>query len=159
MRFSRDGYAGLFLLAVALLFGVSAAGYHFGSLLRMGPGFYPLVISIMLGGLGLALLVSGVTFPAQDREGAGGLAQEHPPIRLDLRATLAVLGSICVFGLVLEKVGFVVSIFLLVAIASVADRKARLLPTVYLASALVVITVSIFLWGLGINIPLFRWPF
>lgn len=159
MRLSRDGYAGLFLLLVATLFGAHAASYHFGTLLRMGPGFYPLVICVMLGALGVGLLLSGVTFKARGSEETHGAAQEETPVNLDMRATLTVLGSICVFGLLLERVGFVIAIFLLVMLASLANRKARLLPTVYLAVALVILTVAIFVWGLRLNIPLVRWPF
>ena len=48
---------GLFLMAIALLFGLVALNYKMGELQRSGPGFFPVVVSSFLLLIGLLIAV------------------------------------------------------------------------------------------------------
>jgi putative tricarboxylic transport membrane protein len=156
MRLTRDTAGGLFLIAVALVFGVGATQYNFGTLFRMGAGFFPLVISALLGAIGLVLAVSGLRGSSRvdSNSGSGEEGFEFSP-----RSVAAVLGSLLVFGFALERVGLIVSAFLLVAIAALAEKQSSIVRTLVLAASLAAMAVLIFIEGLGINIALVRWPF
>lgn len=149
MRFTRDAIGGLFLIAVSILFIIIAAQYQFGTLLRMGAGLYPILVAGILGLLGVALFVSGLRADPESQEKGEAL---------QVRSTLAVLGSVTVFALTLERFGLIISTFLLVAIAAFAETKPRLLRSLVVAACLAVLAVGIFSFGLRLNIPILRMP-
>jgi len=53
----RDFNAGLMFLAIGLGFGMYSLEYSLGTATRMGPGYFPLMLSIIVGVLGLIVLV------------------------------------------------------------------------------------------------------
>ena len=55
-----DALAGLLFIAFGLLFGVQALGLELGTAFRMGPGYFPLVLSGILILLGLAIVASAI---------------------------------------------------------------------------------------------------
>ena len=54
---NRNFVRGLFLMAIALLFGVVARNYSIGELSRSGPGLFPLMVSSFLFVIGLLTVV------------------------------------------------------------------------------------------------------
>src|SRR5262249_50279812 len=48
---------GLFLIAIALFFGIQALAYPLGRFSRAGPGMFPLLVSCILGLIGVFMLV------------------------------------------------------------------------------------------------------
>ena len=53
----RDRLKGIFLIAIALAFGLGALNYSIGKVERAGPGFFPLLVSSILFVLGVAMVV------------------------------------------------------------------------------------------------------
>lgn len=84
--------------------------YDFGTLSRMGPGFFPTVLGWLLAFCGVL-----VTVPAWRRSGS--------PIKVAWRSLFLVLGSVVVFALTLRALGLVVSTFLAAFIATLADEE------------------------------------
>ena len=66
---TRDIGAGLIFIAIGILFGLGSIGLEIGTALRMGPGYFPLVLAGLLVGLGLVILAHGFGHPT-----TGGLA-------------------------------------------------------------------------------------
>jgi hypothetical protein len=64
--------------------------------------------------------------------------------------------SLVIFGLTIERLGLVLSIFLLIAVGAVAARDLRVLETLAAAAVLIVLSWAIFILGLGLTIPV--WP-
>jgi hypothetical protein len=64
--------------------------------------------------------------------------------------------SLVVFGLTIERFGLVISVLLLIAIGSLADRQLRPWETLAAAAVLIVLSWAIFILGLGLTIPV--WP-
>src|SRR6202012_3963962 len=116
-------------LTVALGVFVLAMAWHYpmGSLLRMGPGFFPSVIAVLIVLLGLALTAS-------PRRAQWGPAS----IRIQWRSVLAVAAGVILFAVSLERAGLVPATLLLVLVSSLAEpnwrpRRAAILAVVVTA--------------------------
>ena len=123
---------------------VMARDYRMGSAARMGPGYFPTLLSGLMIFLGLAL-----TIPAFFKDG------EKLP-KLHLRPLLMVLLSIAVFGVALEYLGFAIAIAALVLVGGLADAELRPVESAGVAAFLVVFSIAIFVGLLGM--PLNLWP-
>ncbi len=76
--------------------------------------------------------------------------------RWDLRTVLWVLGSVVLFGLVLKPLGMVLSVILLVLIASMASHEFTWRGALLNAAVLVVISLVAFVYGINLQMPV--WP-
>lgn len=138
--------------AAAFLFlGIGAAGLWLSSDLamgtpaRMGPGFFPVVVSVGLLGTGALLL------------GKSCVAQTHEPmIAPVIRPLLCIIGATLIFGWILERSGLVISVVILVVIARMAESPFQPARTSLLAVAAALLSVVVFRDGLGL--PLRVWP-
>jgi hypothetical protein len=142
IRNPRDFWAGLIYLVIGLSAFYIAQDYEMGTAVRMGPGYFPRVLSILLALIGLAALVRSFIRPG---EAVGALAWWP---------ALLVLGATAIFGLLVRGAGLVLSLFVLVLISAYASRQFRLPSTVLLAAGLAVFSALVFLKGLGIPLPL-----
>jgi len=139
---------GLFaLIAKGLRFGdnVLLAGYAMGTPARMGPGFFPFYLGLILAILGIIIASTGL----RPHEGdAGKLAKFHwGPI-------LYVLLSVVMFGLLLKPVGMLLAGLLLVIGASLGSHEFKLKNVVILGVALTIFCAFVFVGGLKLPIPL-----
>lgn len=140
------------LLAGAFAAGLGASAvwiaqdYPFGSLRRMGPGYFPTSLGWLLIGLGTVIAAGGFL--------RGGL-QPRP----EWRNLIAVLAGVLAFALTVERFGLIAATTALVCIAAAADRTSTLRGTIILAACLVAMTIGIFVKGLGIPFRLWNWPF
>jgi len=145
----KDVLAGLLFIAVAALGLWLSRDYPIGTALRMGTGYVPRLLCWLLLGLGAVILVQGL------RE-----AQDARPLSSAdisaLRPVVFVTASLVIFGLSIERLGLVVSILLLIGVGAVAARGLRRLETLAAALVLIVLSWGIFIFGLGLTIPV--WP-
>lgn len=149
MRSARDYtdiIGGLLLIAGGTWFMLYSTGYSIGSLRRMGPGYFPMVIGGLVLLFGVLVLLPGLFR-------AGQLP------RPEWRPFLTISASILIFALIVEKFGLIPATVALTLVAAVADDRSRILPTVILAAALSAIAVGVFTQGLGIPIPAIRWSY
>lgn len=134
----------MLFVALGLAFAIGAGRYDMGTASRMGPGYIPRVLGGMLAVLGL--IIAG-----------GALRSRRPPVgAIPLRPLVLVTLSIVLFAVSLKHAGLVVSSLLLVFVSSFAGREFRMLSTIILWLALVMFSVAVFRYGLGLPIPL--WP-
>ncbi|WP_011579761.1 MULTISPECIES: tripartite tricarboxylate transporter TctB family protein [Chelativorans] len=133
-----------------------ARGYPYGTLTAMGPGFVPTAVAFLLIALGVAILLfdRSAPGPSQGPE-ANGAAQPVQVFAGVLRGMFFVLGGIIFFGLSLRSFGLAFSTFVLVIVVSLAQRGARPLPTLLLATAITLGACVVFVLLLGLQIPLF----
>jgi putative tricarboxylic transport membrane protein len=144
IRAPRDFWSGLLFIAVALFFIALATRYRFGTPERMGPAFFPIAVGTLLGGLGAILTGRALAFD-------GG-----PLRRMHLRPLAMTMAAVVLFGLALQWLGLVAAIVVLVVVGSYADRTARPMESIGLAAFLTVFSVAIFVWLLGLPLPV--WP-
>jgi len=141
IRGARDLFAGLLFLAFGLAFLVLAQDYPLGSARRMGPAYFPVVLSLVLIGIGLATAVRG-------------LLVAGPPIGdVAGKALLLVTASVVLFGLLVRGAGLGLAVAALVLAAAAASRHSRLLPTLLLGALLAAFCVLVFVKGLGLQFP------
>ena len=141
-----DVLSGLLFIAIAA-FGLWASrSYPVGTALRMGTGYMPRLLCWLLLGLGVIVLVQG-------------LRQQAVPLRSSpqaWRAVLSVTAALVAFGLSIELLGLVLSILLLTGLGALATRALRPVETAIAALGLIALSWSIFIFGLGLTIPV--WP-
>lgn len=145
MTKNQDALAGALFLLIGALTSASALGYALGTVRRMGPGYFPLLLGLLLVCLGLALIVQAW------RRGAV-VAIEWGSIR----PLIFVLGGLAFFGLALDTLGFVLANILFVCVTSYAGSEFRWKEAVALSLALTVMAALVFIVGLNLQIPL--WP-
>lgn len=144
IRSPRDFWAGLFFIGVAAGFILLARQYGIGNMHRMGPGLFPILVSALLASLGLVI-------------GVRAFAIDGPPVpRFHARPIIISLGAIALFGLALRHIGLVAAIAALVLVGAVASRESRPLETIALTVVLIAFSAVVFVWLLGLPIPL--WP-
>ena len=134
-----DALAGLLFILFGLLFGVQALGLEIGTAFRMGPGYFPLVLSGILILLGILIVASAI----HDR-GSDGLGT------LAWRGVLFILPAPIFFGLTVRGLGFVPAIFLTTLIAALASFKMRPHWAVILAAGVTFFATLVFSYGLGL---------
>jgi len=135
---STDIITGLLLMVVALFFGWQTTGLEIGTSLRMGPGYFPMVLSGLLFLLGLLVVIR-----AFGREG-------EPLGRIAWRGICFILPAPIFFGLTVRGLGFVPALFLTTLIAAQASIRMRPLPALVLAVLVTIASTLIFSYGLGL---------
>lgn len=137
-RDTTDLIAGIALMAVAAFFGWHTTGLEIGTSLRMGPGYFPMVLSILLFILGALVALKSV---GREAEPFGKIAW---------RGILFILPAPIFFGLTVRGLGFVPALFITTLIASQASSRMRPLPALILAIVVTVMSTLIFSYGLGL---------
>jgi putative tricarboxylic transport membrane protein len=148
MRDYQNIIAGGVLTAIGLLAAeVAWSNYPIGSFSHMDAGMFPLLVGILLAGIGLLVLM-----PALFTAG-------HPIPKLEYRPFFFVLLALLVFAVGIDWFGLIPAIVLLTITSVLADNKLGLVGTTILAIGLAVIAWLIFRVALEIPLQLFKWPF
>lgn len=151
----KDYCGGLMLVIVGLAAAWQAQSYQIGTLNRMGPGFFPAALGIILAASGVALL--GTTMMRNARMAPiENQAARHPP---EWRGWICICLSVIAFAILGELTGLVPATFACVFIAALGDRDNKLLDILLLSIGVTIAGVAVFWWGLGILFPLFSRDF
>lgn len=146
IRNQKDFAAGLIYVAAGSGFAIGALNYRIGEAARMGPGWFPLMVGILLTLVGIATIVNGL------RRSAAIEKIKRPGL-----STIGwVLGAVVLFGLLLQPAGLVVSLLVLVVVSSLASHEFSWKGALANAAVLIVFSILVFIWGIDLLIPL--WP-
>jgi hypothetical protein len=144
VRSPKDFWAGLIFVAIGGGFVLLAQEYRLGDMHRMGPALFPILVGALLAALGAIMALRA-------------FALDGPPVpRFEARPILVSLLAIVLFAIALQWVGLVAAVAVLVLIGANATREVRLLDVLALAAVMVVFSVAVFVWLLGLPLPL--WP-
>jgi hypothetical protein len=146
IRSQKDVAAGLIYVLIGAAFALGALNYRLGDPARMGPGWFPFWIGILLVIVGLFTAFTGIQ-PA---------AAEDRIKRPELRTLAWVIGAVVLFGVLLQPFGLVASLFVLVMVSGFASHEFGWGSTMLLAVALIAFSVGVFIYGINLQIPL--WP-
>src|SRR5512137_392771 len=138
VRLTTDLLTGLLFLTLGGFVLIYGARYPIGSAVRMGPGYFPRIVSSGLVLLGFLLVARSVL---RRGESVGAVA---------LRPLLLVLVGTFAFGLLIERAGFWVASIVLVCVSRLVERDLRVAEIGGLALALTAIITAIFRYGLGL---------
>ncbi len=142
IRNPRDFWAGVMFASIGAVFAVIAWDYKLGTAARMGPGFFPFYLGLLLAGLGIAIAIGGMR--------SDGLKVD----KFHWKPIFWVLGPIVAFGLLLKVIGMVLAGLMVVILSSYGGPEFRLRSTLVLAAGLVVFCSLVFVFGLKLPIPL-----
>jgi uncharacterized membrane protein len=143
LTFDRtNALCGALFIAAGLFFMIQSLDLEMGTAFRMGPGYFPMLLSGILVLLGLVVLIQATRV---EGEPAGALAW---------RGMLLILPAPILFGLTVRGLGFVPAIFLTALVASFASRRMTLPMALALSSILTAFSVAVFSYGL--NLPFER---
>ncbi|MGD9741024.1 MAG: tripartite tricarboxylate transporter TctB family protein [Dongiaceae bacterium] len=143
---TKDFYAGLIYIAIGMVAFVWAHQYDVGSTTRMGPGFFPALLGLVLMGLGIASVIKGYWSRIPD-----------PIPKYRLEPFFLILASIISFALLIDRAGLVVAIFVSVFIACFRRVLTNPLEVFLTFVALASFSGLVFIHLFGMVIPLFWW--
>lgn len=155
LKSQKDFFSGLLFMTVGGAFAYGASTYQVGNAARMGPGYFPLLLGVILALMGAVIAVRSFIAGTPDGDHIGAIAW---------RPLLLVLGANVAFGalmigvpsLGIPQFGLVVAIFALVIIASLAAERFVLTEVLVLAAILAVGSYAAFVMLLGLQFPV--WP-
>lgn len=143
VRSPQDLGAGILFVLIGLAGVYFGQDLAFGSARRMGPGYFPVIISYMIICMGLIVTVRAfrVDGPAMEK--------------FRLRPILMLVLALAAFGFLIAQLGVIISSFLMVGIAAYARyEKVNIVETIIFAIAVSAFMVLVFVYGLNQPMPL-----
>ncbi len=146
IRNQKDFWSAVMFVIFGVLFIVWSTDYQFGTTQRMGPGYFPTVLGILLVGFGILVGLPSIRHDAH----------ETRVEKIGWRGLLVILGAVVLYAILLPRMGFVVSMAALVIVSAMGSKeftwKAALLSTVVLG----LFSYAVFVKGLALQFPV--WP-
>ena len=141
MLSNRDFLRGVCLIGIALLFGLPALQYPFGTIARAGPGMFPLFVSTLLLLVGVATVVRS-------------WFEAPTPMTFGLKNVGLILGSLVAFAVASRTVNMALGIVLLVFCAAWAAPPYSVLRNLQIAAVLIAIAF-VFQQAFGLELNLY----
>jgi hypothetical protein len=139
---TKDLSAGLLFIAIAALFGYGSIDLDLGTLLKLGPGAFPLLLAGVLALLGLIIVAQAFRNPVT-----------HEMV-LPWRGIVLIVLAPILFGLTVRGLGLVPGIALVVAVSAFASSRMSVKLAIALTIGLTVFCVLVFNIGLGVPVRL-----
>ena len=155
LKSQKDFFAGLMFMSVGGAFAWGATNYTIGQAARMGPGYFPLVLGILLAVIGAFILFESLVVDTEDGEKVGSFAWR--PLGFIIGANLAfgvLLGGLPSVGI--PAMGLIVAIFALTFIASLAADTFNVKEVAILSVVLAILIYLAFIKLLNLQFQL--WP-
>ena len=143
IRDPKNFLSGLLFIVISAILTYDALSLPLGTASRMGPGYFPLVLALILGGLGLIVTASSLRVEGERLS------------RFEIRGFVLVVLAIVAFGFAVDRFGFIPSVLFSVGICILASDRFRPTTAAALIAFLVFICWAIFVWGLGMPVSLF----
>ena len=137
----RNLVRGLFLIAIALAFGLGSLRYPVGKFSHAGPGLFPLLVSCLLLLVGLITVVRS-------------RFTERVPLSINLKNIAIILSSLCGFVLISEHLNMILGIVFMVFCASLCGTSYSVVRNLKISAGLVLVAFA-FQKLLGLNLPLY----
>lgn len=148
IKSQKDFWSGLMFMAVGMAFAWGAASnYSFGTSARPGPAYFPFGLGVLLAILGALVWFASVTVETEDGEPIGAIAWKPMCI---------IVASVVMFGFILPRLGLLISLPLLIIVASLAGDEFHWKDAIISVVVLTLGSWLIFIKGLSLVIPL--WP-
>ena len=147
IKSQKDFWSGLMFLTVGILFAWGATMYNFGSSARPGPGYFPFGLGVLLAILGAIVLFKAMTIAVEGGDPIGNWAW---------KPLVVITAAVFIMGVLLPRLGMMVSLPLLVIIAAWAGDEFHWRDALINAVVLTIGSWFIFIYGLKLTIPV--WP-
>jgi hypothetical protein len=155
IKSERDFFSGLMFMAVGIAFAWGAFGYRIGNAARMGPGYFPLLLGVVLTALGGFIVFQSLVFETEDGEDVGPWAWK--PLGFIIAANLAfgvLIGGVPSIGL--PPMGMIAAVVAATFLSALAAGKFRVKEVAILAAVLSAGCYVAFIVLLDLRLPV--WP-
>ncbi len=155
IKSQKDFFSGLLFIAVGVGFAWGATNYKVGDAARMGPGYFPLLLGIMMTIVGLAVTFTAMTVETEDGERIGKFAWK--PLFFIIMSNLVfglLLGGLPSIGL--PYMGLIAAIIALTFIAALAGEEFKFKEVLVLSLILAASCYLTFITALKLQFP--AWP-
>ena len=155
IKSQKDFFSGLMFMCVGVAFAWGASGYTIGSSENMGPGYFPLVLGILLAMLGGVITFKALVVETVDGDKVGAFAWK--PLVFIILANLvfgAMIGGLPIIHL--PPMGLIAGVYALTFIAAKAGNEFKFREVVVLATILATIGYFAFIKLLNLQLPV--WP-
>jgi len=142
----KDFWSGVMFAVTGFAFAiiVKVFEYPMGTSSRMGPGYFPFVLGLMMAALGVLIIVQSLATTSE------------PIAKFAWRPLIWVLGAFVIFGLTAKWAGLVIAIVLLVVISSYGGHEFKWKEALISSLILAASSVGVFVYGLKLPFPI--WP-
>ena len=145
-RVSKERLGGALVVTLGLAVSAKSMTYAIGTLGRMGPGFMPLALGILLTICGAGIIAT-----------ARGELDERVQFNAEWRGWVCIGLGLAAFVVLARHLGLLPAALTLVFISALGDRQTKIKEAMLLAVAVAAAGVVIFWWALKIQLPLFSW--
>ena len=155
IKSQKDFFSGLLFMVVGIGFAWGATSYKIGDASRMGPGYFPLLLGILLAVVGLVVMFVSLVIETEDGDPVGSIAWK--PLFFIILANLTfgvLLGGLPSIGL--PHMGLMAAIFALTFISANAGDEFKFKEVLILAIILAALSYIAFIWLLSLQFP--AWP-
>jgi len=155
IKSQKDFWSGLMFMAAGIAFAWGATNYTIGEGARMGPGYFPLMLGILLTLIGLFVTFEALVVETEDGEKVGTFAWK--PLGF-------IIGANLIFGILLAglpklgipAMGLIVGIYALTFVAALAGKEFKAKEVAILATVLAIGSYLAFIVLLKLQFPV--WP-
>jgi hypothetical protein len=145
IKSEEDFWAGLMFIGFGILAIVIARDYPMGSTMRMGPGYFPTYIGVIMIILGSIITAMGFKFEGEKVENFAW----RPMILLSV--------AFAAFGWAIDNIGFILAMLILVVLSSLAGKEFKIKEVVLLSFFVILGCWALFIYGLELPFPLWWW--
>jgi hypothetical protein len=146
----KDYYAGGLMALIGVGAVLEARHYNIGTLFHMGPGFFPIILGVVMTFLGILIAGVAAVAPAVDDD---QLIVPKP----EWRAWACILAGPILFIFLGNWGGLIPATFACVFVSALGDRESTLKSALILAAGVTVCGVGLFSYLLQVSIPMWRW--
>lgn len=155
IKSQKDFFSGLMFMVVGVAFSWGASGYTIGMGARMGPGYFPLALGVLLAVLGGLITFKALVVETVDGDRIGAFAWK--PLVFIILSNLvfgAMIGGLP--SIHLPPMGLIIGIYALTFISALAGDEFKFTEVLVLATILSILSYFAFIALLKLQFPV--WP-
>jgi hypothetical protein len=145
IRNKQDFWSGIMYLSCGVFFAGFATQYTMGTAAKMGPGYFPFWLGIIMAFIGAYIALTSVRKDAEKTEVES----------FDWKTIGTILGAVLVFAVLLKHLGLYLSLFALVILASLASHEFSWKRALINAFVLIALCSAVFVYALKLQFPLY----
>jgi Tripartite tricarboxylate transporter TctB family len=145
IKSQKDFWSGIMFTVLGIVFAYGATNYTIGSAAKMGPGYFPLMLGVVLSLLGAAVTLRSLSVETADGD---------PVDAFNIRTIAIILGAVCLFAFLLQPMGLIVALLALVVMSSYASHEFSWKGTMINAAVMIALCMGVFVFALKLQFPI-----
>src|SRR5690625_5153587 len=153
-KFNRkEFWASFLMLFIGIATIIGSQNYQMGRLIRMGPGYFPLMLGILLTAIAVLILFSPEAL-TDDGDTDDGVVLT---MREQVSRWALVVGSVILFIIIGKYCGLIPATFVMCSLAALGDKGNTWKTAVIIGVVMSIVSAALFVYGLQIQFPMFTW--